>query len=148
MAVNYIPKGYQHVIPYLAVSGAAKIIPFAEKVLGGQVIYKMEMPDGAVAHAEIRIRDTVVMIGTPEQGPGTPGMLMVYLPDVDDAFRRAIAAGATAVKEPADQFYGDRTAMVKDACGNQWYLATHKEDVSPQEMDRRAAEYVKKQGAK
>ena len=149
MAVNWFPKGYQQVIPYLAVQGAGRIIPFAEKTLGAKVIEKHEGPGGRLMHAEIRIGECVVMLGEPEEErKGGTAMLMVYLPDVDDAYRRALAAGGTKEREPADQFYGDRTAGVKDPCGNLWYLATHIKDVSKEEMAAHMAESVKKSAKK
>ena len=100
----------------------------------------MPGPGGAIMHAEMRIGDTMVMLSdaTPENPP-MPIMIHLYVEDADRVYKRALAAGASSLREPADQFYGDRSAGVKDAFGNQWWLATHIEDVSPQELQKRAA---------
>ncbi len=90
-------------------------------------------------HAEMTIGDSRIMLGQPAPGQETHAMIHLYLPDTDATYKRALAAGATSVREPADQFYGDRSAGVRDEFGNQWYIATHIEDVSPEEMDRRMA---------
>jgi uncharacterized glyoxalase superfamily protein PhnB len=147
VAVSFVPKDMQQVVPYLAVQGAAKVLAFVQEVFGAKVLTKHEGPGGRLAHAEVRIGDCVVMMGDPEdKAANYNGMLMVYVPDVDAAFQRAVRAGAKVERELADQFYGDRTGGVIDMCGNHWYIGTHKEDVSPQEMERRIAEYAKKQG--
>ncbi len=99
----------------------------------------MPRSDGSVSHAEVRIGDSVVMMGEPmDASKSMPGMLYLYIPDVDAAYKRALAAGATSVREPTNEFYGDRSAGVKDAFGNIWYMATHVEDVPPEEMAKRA----------
>jgi PhnB protein len=140
--VKAIPDSYPRVSPHLSVKGAAAAIDFYSTVLGATERMRMEMPDGTVAHAEIEIEGEEVPGGadpSPETLGGSPVALFVYLEDVDDAFKRAIDAGARAVQEPEDHFYGDRVAMFDDPQGHRWNIATHIEDVPPDEMERRAA---------
>ena len=139
MAVKPIPEGYHTVTPYLAVEGAAKIIEFTKQAFGAQERHRMAAPDGSIMHAEVKIGDSHVMLGE-ARGPvkAMPSMLYLYVPDVDAVYQRAIGAGAKSEQEPADQFYGDRTASVKDFAGNIWGIGKHIEDVDPEEMDRRA----------
>lgn len=139
MAVKPIPEGYHTVSPYLIVEGVAKEIEFLKRAFGATEGTHTKRPDGAIAHAEVRIGDSVVMMGEAMEGfPPMPAMLYVYVNDADETYRRAIEAGATSLEEPADAFYGDRRAGVKDAAGNLWYVATHQEDVPPEEMQKRA----------
>jgi len=140
MAVKPIPEGYRSVTPYLIVQGASKLIDFAKLAFGAEETFRMPGPGGAIMHAEMRIGDSMVMLSdaTPENPP-MPIMIHLYVEDADRVYKRALAAGASSLREPADQFYGDRSAGVKDAFGNQWWLATHIEDVSPQELQKRAA---------
>ncbi len=139
MAVKPIPEGYHSVTPYLIVPGLAKLIEFMKQAFGAVEIERMEGPGGRIMHAEVRIGDSIIMMGEP-MGEWTPmpTMLYLYMNDCDATYKRAIQAGATAAQEPADQFYGDRNAGVKDSSGNLWWLATHKEDVSLEELKRRA----------
>lgn len=138
--VKPIPDGYHTVTPYLTVPGVANLIDFLKQAFDAKEIDRHTRPDGSVQHAEVQIGDSRVMMGEPQdQWKPKPANLYLYLDDVDAAYRRAIAAGATSLQEPADQFYGDRTGGVEDASGNQWWLATHKEDVSPEEIGKRAA---------
>jgi uncharacterized glyoxalase superfamily protein PhnB len=144
MAVSPVPKGYHSVTPYLVGRSAAQVIDFLKSAFDAVEIERMETPE-RVIHAEVRIGDSVVMLGEPLAGtPGMPATLYLYLPDVDAAYRRALQAGATSEQEPVTQFYGDRTAGVKDCAGNRWYLATHVEDVSQEELQRRAQLHAKK----
>jgi PhnB protein len=144
MAVNPIPEGHHTITPYLTVRGAGALIEFVKKAFGATLIYEMKRPDGSIGHAEVKIGDSMVMIGeTPDPSQAMPAMLHLYVADSDAWYNRAIAAGATVVREIADQFYGDRSGGVKDMCGNQWWLSTHVEDVSPEEMDRRMAAMAK-----
>jgi PhnB protein len=140
MPVKPIPDGYNAVCPYLVVSDAARLLDFLKKTFEAQEIMRLEAPGGTIGHAEVRIGDSVIMMGdaTP-QAPPTAAMIHVYVPDVDAAYRRALQAGATASREVADMFYGDRAGEVKDAFGNRWYISTHKEDLTPEEIGRRAA---------
>jgi PhnB protein len=146
MPVNFIPDGYHTVTPYLVVDNVAQVLEFAKKAFDAKESHPpMRRPDGGIAHAEVQIGDSRVMMGERNaQFPAMPGMLYLYVPDVDASYRRAIEAGGVSVAEPADQFYGDRHGGVKDACGNQWWVATHKEDVPFDEMMRRAAAQGKK----
>ena len=137
--VQPVPDGYQAVIPYCAVKDAAALLEFVKRAFGAEEQFKMASPDGTIRHAEVRIRDSALMIG---QSPEShPNMLYMYVPDVDAAYRRAMAApgAANSLREPTDEWYGDRSAGLEDTQGNQWWLATHIEDVSPEEMARRAA---------
>ncbi|HZR80330.1 MAG TPA: VOC family protein [Candidatus Binatia bacterium] len=137
MAAKSVPEGHNSVSPYLIVPGAAQLIEFLKSAFRATELMRSAMPDGSIMHAEVRIGDSVVMIADAnEQVPATQANVHVYVPDVDDAYGRAVGAGATSVREPADQFYGDRSAGVKHA-GTQWWIATHVEDVSDEEIARR-----------
>lgn len=139
MAAKPIPDGYHAVTPYLVVHGAKRLIEFLQAAFGGRVIHRMEAPDGRVGHTEIRIGDSVVMLA---DAPGAQApmnaMLYLYVDDVDAVYQRALAAGATAQQPVRDQFYGDRSGAVADTAGNTWWIATHVEDVPPDELQRRA----------
>jgi PhnB protein len=136
--VKAIPDEYHRVTPYLIADGAAGLIDFMKQAFGANERSRMPMPDGKIAHAELTIGDSVVMLsdGSEQFGP-MPAMLHMYVEDVDGAYRQALEAGATRVREPENQFYGDRSATVRDRWGNLWSLATHVEDVSEEEMMRR-----------
>jgi uncharacterized glyoxalase superfamily protein PhnB len=144
MAVKPIPDGYHSVTPYLVVHDVARLIDFLCATFEAKVTERHDLPDGRVMHAEVRIGDSTVMMGEArDPKPAMPGMLYVYVADTDAAYKRAIAAGATSLLEPTLQFYGDRNAGVKDRHGNQWWIATHVEDVPPDEMARRAEAHAK-----
>jgi PhnB protein len=148
--VDPIPKEYPRVSPYLSVDGAAKAIEFYGDILGATVRGRMDGPDGKVGHAELQIGDSLIMLsdafpdmgGTPSPRGlgGSPVTLMVYVEDVDDVFARAIKAGAKEVSAVQDQFYGDRSGQFEDPFGHRWNVASHVEDVPPEEMERRAAQ--------
>lgn len=149
--VKPIPEQYHSITPYLIVRGAARAIDFYKEAFGAMEVMRMPGPDGRIGHAEIRIGDSVVMLADehPENGfvgPETRGgstfSLMLYVENVDDVVARAVAAGATLTRPVADQFYGDRTGGVKDPFGHDWYIATHVEDVSAEEMQRRAQSHA------
>ena len=141
MSVKPIPEGYHTVTPYLVVPGIARLIDFLKQAFGAVEIHRMQRPDGAVGHAEVKIGDSSVMMGEPmAKWQPMPATIYLYVEDADAVYHRALAAGATSVSEPADQFYGDRHAGIKDPCGNLWWVATHIEDVSPEELARRSAE--------
>ena len=148
MAVKPVPEGYHSVTPYLMVRGAQKTIDFVQKTFGAEVIGgQTKRPDGTLMHATFKIGDSLVMIGdATAEHPPLPAMLYVYVPDVDAAYKRAIAAGGTATVEPMDQFYGDRAGGLKDPAGVHWGIGTHKEDVAPQELKKRAEALFKQQG--
>ena len=150
MAVTPIPPGYASVTPYLIIRGAAKAIEFYQRAFGAVELFRLEGPDGKIAHAEIKIGNSPVMLADgmsdypdPLTLGGTAVSFMVYVPDVDAAFARAIAAGATVKRPVADQFYGDRTGTLADPFGHVWSLGTHVEDVLPAEMERRMKEMMK-----
>jgi len=141
-----IPPGYHSVTPYLAQRDCAAAIAFYERAFGAVRMLQLDMPGGKIAHAEIRIGDSVLMMSdeNPDWGSRSPAtlggsavQLMVYVPDVDAAFERAVAAGATRLRPVQDQFYGDRSGTLQDPFGYQWTLATHVEDVSEDEVKRR-----------
>jgi len=149
MAVKLIPEGYHTVTPYLVVEGASKLIDFIKQAFGGQEIHRMATPDGKIMHAEVKIGDSRIMLGE-AGGPykPMPASIYLYVTDTDATYKRALAAGATSETEPKDQFYGDRNAGVRDASGNRWFIATHIEDVAPEEMNKRAQTAMKqRQGA-
>jgi PhnB protein len=136
---NPIPKGFTTVTPYLCVVQVAKLIDFLKQAFAAEVIARMDGPEGSVMHAEVKIGDSIVMIGQVPAERATRAMLHLYVADADATYKKALAAGATSVREMANQFYGDRSGGVRDAFGNDWYIATHVEDVSPEEMKRRMA---------
>jgi PhnB protein len=147
-SVKPIPDGYPRVIPYLTIEGAAAAIEFYTKVFGATERVRMPGPDGKIGHAELEIGDSVVMLADafPEMGNpapkalgGTPVTVMVYVEDVDATFERALKAGATEERKVENQFYGDRAGQFVDPFGHKWFVATHVEDVPPDEMAKRAA---------
>jgi PhnB protein len=151
MPVKPIPDGYHSVTPYLVIGGAAKAIDFYRQAFGAEEMFRMPMGD-KVGHAEIRIGDSVVMLSDewpdmgvvgPKTRGGTTVSLMIYVNDVDSAYKRAIDAGAQAERPVENQFYGDRAGTLVDPFGHRWTLSTHVEDVSPEEMSRRMEEYAK-----
>lgn len=146
MAVKSKPEGYHTVTPYLTVPGVARLLEFLKQAFDAKEAHVMKRPDGGVMHAEVKIGDSTVMMGEP-MAPWTPmpGALYLYVDDVDTVYKRALQAGATSVREPANQFYGDRHGGVKDDSGNIWWIATHVEDVPPAEMARRAEAFMKQQ---
>src|SRR6476469_4415005 len=137
---SYQPEGYQSVIPYLHVNGAARLIAFMKEVFDATEIGVYPRPDGTVGHAALRIGDSVIELAdvSPEW-PAMPCAMQVYVPDADAAYHRALQAGASSLLPPATQFYGDRTASVRDSAGNNWYIATQVEVVSREEVDKRLA---------
>jgi uncharacterized glyoxalase superfamily protein PhnB len=146
MAVNPIPEGYHCVTPYLVVREVPKLLDFLKQAFDAQEIMRMPRPDGTIMHAEVRIGDSAIMMGEAmgEHKP-MPGSIYLYVNDTDATYKRALQAGATSQMEPADQFYGDRHASVIDPVGNRWFIATHIEDVQPDELARRAEAFMKQQ---
>jgi PhnB protein len=139
MAVKPVPDGYHNVTPYISVKNANALIDFMKQTFGARERMRMDGPNGAVGHAELEIGDSVIMCSDPMDRDIT-AQLYVYVDDCDATYQRALAAGATSEREPADQFYGDRTAGVRDRFGNIWFMATHVEDVPPDEMAKRSQE--------
>ncbi len=146
--VKSVPDGYHSLTPYLIVNDAARAIEFYKEVFGAAEIMRLDAPGGKVGHAELKIGDSIMMLSdeceeTGQRNPqtlgGTPVGLMLYVEDVDTVVGRAVSAGAKLVRPVADQFYGDRMGGVEDPFGHSWYVATHVEDVPPEEMERRVA---------
>jgi uncharacterized glyoxalase superfamily protein PhnB len=144
MATKPIPDGYHTVTPYLVVDGGQKLIDFLKQAFDAKETFSMKGQAETIAHAEVQIGDSTVMISdsTPEW-KARSSLLYLYVEDVDAVYKRALEAGATAVREPANQFYGDRSGGVTDPVGNYWGIATHIEDVLPDELAKRAAAYRK-----
>ena len=151
--VRPIPEGYHAVTPYLSIAGAAEALDFYKRAFGASEIMRMPGPDGKIGHAEIRIGDSRIMLAdefpgmdflSPRSTGGTPVHLHVYDEDADARVAQALAAGATLKRPVQDQFYGDRLGTVEDPFGHVWHIATHKEDLSPDELARRAEQAMKK----
>jgi PhnB protein len=147
MAVQPIPDGYHSVTPYLTVDDAAKAIEYYKQVFGAKERVRMDAPDGKVGHAELEIGDSLVMLSdsfpqssskSPKELGGTSAGVFLYVEDVDAVVKKAVDAGATVTMEVADQFWGDRFGSVQDPFGHVWSVATHVEDVPPEEMAERA----------
>ena len=143
-----IPEGYHTVTAYLIISGAGGAIEFYKKALGASEVMRLDDPSGRIHHAEIEIGDSRIMLAdehpelqalSPKTIGGSPVTMHVYVEDVDAAVERAVKAGAKLVRPVADQFYGDRTGGIEDPFGYRWYMATHKEDLTMDEIRRRAA---------
>ena len=146
MAAKPIPEGYRSVTPYLVVDNASEAIAFYTRAFGAKELYRMPMPDGKIAHAEFRVGDAIVMIAdeAPDQGYRSPKSLggssvslMFYVDDVDAVAKRAVAEGLEVLRPVQDQFYGDRSGNFRDPFGHLWTIATHKEDLTPEEMNQR-----------
>jgi PhnB protein len=146
MGVNPIPEGYRSVTPYLVVEGAASVLEFVKQAFGAEEKLRMETPEGKIGHAEAQIGDSMVMMGDAgDQNPAMPAMIHLYVDDCDATYERALAAGGTSEREPTDQFYGDRSAGVRDSAGNLWWIATHVEDVPEDELAKRMEEATAQQ---
>lgn len=154
-SLNPIPDGYHTVTPYLIVKGAASALEFYKKAFGATELMRMPGPNGCIMHAEIQIGDSRIMLAdefpdmkvvSPLTLGGTPVGICLYVKDVDALAKQAIAAGAKVERPVADQFYGDRSGTVVDPFGHKWTIATHKEDVTPEEMHKRSEAFMKKQG--
>jgi PhnB protein len=153
MSVKAIPEGFHTVTPYLGVKGAAEAIEFYKEAFGAVEVFRLSMPDGKIGHAELRLGDSPLMLcepcgqgafGSPEDAAGKVSCsLHLYVEDVDASFERAVAAGARVVQPVADQFYGNRTGTLKDPFGHVWFVATRKEQLSGEEVTRRANEMFK-----
>jgi len=155
MAVKPIPEGYHTVTPYLIVNNASEAIQFYKKALGAIEVLRLPSPDGKVMHAEIKIGDSMVMLADefPDRdirGPlslgGSPVSICLYVEDVDKAFKRAVDAGGEESRPLQDQFYGDRSGTIKDPYGHNWTIATHKEDLTNDEIEKRFAEMMQQHG--
>jgi PhnB protein len=143
-----IPDGYHSATPYLIVNDAAGAIEFYKQAFGAMVLVRMSKPNRKIGHAEIKIGDSIIMLAdefpeinarSPRSLGGSPASILLYVDNVDTTFAKAVEAGAKVQRPLADQFYGDRTGGIEDPFGHVWYIATHVEDVSPEEMKKRAA---------
>ena len=147
MAVKAIPEGYHSITPYLVCKGAAKAIEFYTRAFGAKEFVRMPGPEGRIMHAEVKIGDSMLMLAdeNPERGAVAPpagtlarsASIMFYTDDVDATFKRALDLGASSIQTPTDMFWGDRMGNLMDPFGHQWAIATHKEDVTPEEMQKR-----------
>ena len=151
-ATTPIPPGYHSITPYFTVKDAAKAIDFYKRAFGAEEMIRMPGPGGGVMHAEIRIGDSIVMLGdespmagckSPQSLGGTSMGLHLYVKDVDSAFNKAVAAGAKVTMPPTDMFWGDRYGKLTDPFGHEWSIATHTKDLTPEEIERGAAEAMK-----
>ncbi|MGH9774961.1 MAG: VOC family protein [Candidatus Acidiferrales bacterium] len=146
-AVNPIPEGFHTLTPYLAVRGADKLMEFMKQAFGAEEIMHVNAPSGALMHAELRIADSMVELGDPEdRAAPAPAAIHLYVKDADAVYKRAIEAGATSTAEPVNQPYGDREAGVKDMCGNDWYIATNLETRHAPEGLRSVTMFLHTQG--
>ena len=150
MATKPIPDGYHTITPYLTVRGAPKVIEFLKQAFGAESSHEpTKRPNGTIMHAEVKIGDSRVMIAEEnEMAKATVSSLYLYVPNVDSVYKQAIKAGGNTIMEPTDMFYGDRSGGVKDPSGNSWFIATHKEDLAPQELAKRADAFIKQQKGK
>ena len=153
--VQPIPKGYHSITPYLVVNDAKRAIEFYQRAFGAHEVTKMDSPNGKIMHAELKIGDSMLMLAdempgsgtsSPKTLGGTTGSIFLYVDNVDNVYKQAVSAGARADQQPADQFWGDRYGKLTDPFGHSWGLATHVEDVPPEEMkNRMQAERVKRE---
>lgn len=147
MKSHSIPAGFHTITPYFTVQGAPRLIEFLQQAFEAVEVRRSAMPDGTIMNAELRIGDSMVMLG--EAPPASSNikpltsMLYLYVADADSVYQRAVKAGGKTVREPADQIYGDRVGAIEDAWGNQWWIATRKEDVSAEELTRRMSQFRK-----
>lgn len=141
MSVKPIPKGYRTLTPYIMIEGAVKLIQFLEKAFNAKEVAKTMMPDGTVGNAEIKIGKSMVMIAEARSNwPAMPVQIYMYVKNVDKKYNKAIKAGAESIMKPANMFYGDRNAGVKDPSGNIWWIASRYENLSPKEIQKRSNE--------
>jgi uncharacterized glyoxalase superfamily protein PhnB len=147
MAAKPIPEGHHTVTPYLTVRDAAQVVDFLKQAFRAEMTHEpLNRPDGKMAHAEVKIGDSRVMLAEEsEMAKATPASLYLYVSNVDGVYQQALKAGGKTIMEPTDMFYGDRCGGVKDPSGNSWMIATHKEDVAPPEIARRAEAFFKQQ---
>jgi PhnB protein len=141
--VNFVPAGYRTVTPSLILEDAHRAVEFYKQAFGAEERFRMPTPDGKIAHAELQIGDSIVMLSEAMREPVTSASLYLYVPNVDAVVQRAIAAGAQATMPVADMFWGDRFGSVSDPFGVRWGIATHIEDVAPDELGKRAAQVFK-----
>lgn len=155
MTVKAIPEGYHNVTPYLSIEGAAAAMDFYRQAFGATELFRLVTPTGEIGHAEIRLGDSIIMLADPCEGSvcrdphalgGSSAGLYIYVEDVDGLFARAVGAGAKVVRPLQDQFYGDRNGTLEDPFGHLWFLATRKEELTPEEINHRAEALFKPGG--
>jgi PhnB protein len=146
MAASSVPGGYNTINPMLVVNDPEGLITFLEKAFSGRVHERVNTPDGKLMHGEVAVGNSMIMLGQAmgDKWPESTGTLYLYVDDVDDTYQRALAAGATSMGEPKDQFWGDRMGGFKDPSGINWWVAKHFEDVAPEELQRRMMEHMAK----
>lgn len=143
-----VPPGYHSITPYISVSNVDGFLEFLRSAFDAQIVRRLPGPEGSTWHAEVRMGDSHLMIGDPMgQRPAWPAQIYFYVPNTDAVYRQALTTGATSTMEPRDMFYGDRNAGVQDAWGNTWWIATHVEDVTDIELERRNAEQLKQRAS-
>lgn len=141
MTVKFIPAGFHTVTPYLTVQGATQLLEFVKAAFDAEEILCIKQPDGAIDHAAVRIGDSMIELAEAKlEWTPMPGAIHLYVSDTDAIYQRALQSGAVSLQEPADMYYGERGAAVKDPVGNHWYIATHTEDLSPEELTKRKKE--------
>ena len=154
MPVKAIPDGYHSVTPYLSIKGASNAIEFYKKAFDAIELFRLDMPGGIIGHAEIQVGNSRIMIadpcddvsfGDPKTLGGSTVGLYVYVDDVDKMYSQSLAAGAKSINPVEDQFYGDRIATIEDPYGHRWFIATHKEDLTPEELNKRAEDLFKQE---
>ncbi|HEY1309993.1 MAG TPA: VOC family protein [Pseudolabrys sp.] len=147
MTAQPIPVGYHTITPYLTVRGASKVIEFLKQAFGAKLSHEpIRRPGGSIMHAQVLIGDSRIMLAEEnEMAKATTSTLYLYVPNVDSVYQLAVKAGGAKVMEPMDMFYGDRSGGVKDPSGNSWFIATHIEDIAPQELAKRAEAFAKQQ---
>lgn len=146
MTVKFIPDGFHAVTPYLTVQGANQLLEFMKTAFDAEEVLCMKQPDGTIKHAAVKIGDSMVEMSE-AKGEWTPmpGAIHLYVSDADAVYQRSLQSGATSLQEPTDMYYGERGAAVKDPVGNHWYIATHVEDLSPEELAKREVALLKQQ---
>lgn len=144
MTVKYKPDAYHTITPYIVCPKAEPLIEFLQTAFDAELIECVKQQDGLIGHAEVKIGDSVVMVGGRRDAQPSSSVIYIYVEDTDNTYKKALTAGAKSILEPEDKFYGDRNAAVEDCCGNQWWIATHVKDVDPADIQRLAEEACKK----
>lgn len=140
MSVSFKPAGYHSITPYLLAEDADQLLEFIKLAFNGVAIENIRDPSGQTQHGAIKVGDSIIMVGKMRDHASMSTILYLYVEDADATYHQALKAGAVSIMEPADQFYGDRNAAVRDCCGNEWWIATMQEDLSPEEITKRAHE--------
>lgn len=145
MSAKPVPEGFHTATPYIIAQGASRLIDFMQRAFGAVEVKRLTLPDGTIMNSQMKIGDSIIMLGeTKGEWKPIPSVIYLYVEDADAVYRRALDAGAWSISQPMDEFFGDRTSGVKDPLGNFWWIATHKEDVSREEIDRRLKDLAAK----